>query len=328
MTQQRPENQEIADVLGRVADLLRAQDANQFRVRAYRRAARSVETCEQPVANLAQHEDDERLEMLPDIGKSIAASIREFVCTGRLAMLERLEGNISPEDLLATVPGLGPTLAERIHSELSIDTLEQLELAAHEGRLSSVRGISEGRVRVIRDSLAAILSQSARRRARRRRDDERRSAARPISPSVRVILDVDREYRSRSDAGQLKKIAPRRFNPEGEAWLPILHAERGEWQFTAMYSNTSRAHELGRTRDWVVIYCERHGEEDQCTVVTEYQGPLRGERVIRGRERECRQYYSRLTASGGGDKRSLPARPSASTSPRSPAAGPTTGGAR
>jgi putative hydrolase len=86
----------------------------------------------------------------------------------------------------------------------------------------------------------------------------------------------------------LPKIAPRRFNPSGEAWLPILHTERGEWHFTALFSNTARAHELGRNRDWVVIYFhEDSGPEGQRTVVTETRGPAAGQRVVRGREAEC-----------------------------------------
>ena len=53
-----------------------------------------------------------------------------------------------------------------------------------------------------------------------------------------------------------------------------------------MFSNTARAHQLGRTGDWVVVYAARDGHEDQCTVVTEYQGPRAGRRVVRGREEE------------------------------------------
>lgn len=55
--------------------------------------------------------------------------------------------------------------------------------------------------------------------------------------------------------------------------------------------NTFRAHEQNKIRDWVVIYFERDGEEDQCTVVTERTGPLAGRRVVRGREKECLAHY-------------------------------------
>ena len=60
---------------------------------------------------------------------------------------------------------------------------------------------------------------------------------------------------------------------------------------TALYSNTKRAHDLGKTRDWVVLYFEHEGAEGQATVVTEQSGPLQGKRVVRGREDECRRYY-------------------------------------
>jgi putative hydrolase len=86
-------------------------------------------------------------------------------------------------------------------------------------------------------------------------------------------------------------ITPRRFNPRGSAWLPVLHTERGERVFHAFFSNTPLAHRLGRTRDWVVIYWDRDGVEGQGTVVTERRGELSGLRVVRGREDECRRHY-------------------------------------
>jgi DNA polymerase (family 10) len=108
-----------------------------------------------------------------------------------------------------------------------------------------------------------------------------------------VILDVDAEYRRKAEAGLLKTITPRRFNPEQKSFLPILHTEREGLHFTALFSNTARAHDLGKTRDWVVVYYDQDGHENQCTVVTEHHGPMTGERVVRGRERECMAYYGK-----------------------------------
>jgi len=190
---------------------------------------------------------------------------------------------VSPEDLFTTVPGIGEELAQRIHEHLHIETLEELELAAHDGRLAAVPGFGERRVRGVRESLGGILARSSRRRARAHQ--LREHPEEPPRPSVQALLDFDAEYARRVRAGDLRKIAPRRFNPDGEAWLPVLHGEREGWSLTALYSNTARAHELGRTRDWVVIYYERDGDEGQCTVVTERSGPKRGQRVVRGRER-------------------------------------------
>ena len=77
----------------------------------------------------------------------------------------------------------------------------------------------------------------------------------------------------------------------------MLHTQRGYWHFTAMYSNTARAHGLHRSRDWVVIhfYDENH-QEGQHTVVTENHGPLVGMRVVRGMEAACRDYYVQTQA--------------------------------
>jgi hypothetical protein len=74
------------------------------------------------------------------------------------------------------------------------------------------------------------------------------------------------------------------MNPEHRAWLPILHTERGARHYTALFSNTATAHRLGRTQDWVVLYYDGRDGEQQCTVVTAGRGPLKGRRVVRGRE--------------------------------------------
>lgn len=294
MKSQAPTNQEIADVLDRVAALLEAQDANPYRVNAYRKAARVVERSDRSLAQISDASEGEKLEDLPDIGKSIGGAIREFVHTGRLALLERLEGELSPEDLFTTIPGIGEELAKRIYSELHIETLEDLELAAHDGRLEKVPGMGHRRVTAVRDSLESILSRSGRRRARLLRQlDKEEVHGTPPQPSVALLLEVDEEYRNKAEKGHLRTISPRRFNPDGKYRLPILHTDREGWHFNALFSNTARAHELGKTGDWVVIYYERDGHENQHTVVTETHGPMKGRRVVRGREKECLAHYGR-----------------------------------
>ena len=288
MSREKPTNAEIADLLERIADLLEIQEANVYRVRAYRNGARSVRDAERSVADLVERGDDEALQALPDVGQALAGVITEIVHTGRSSLLERLQGEVSPARVFAQAPGIGETLAGRIADRLDVSTLEELEQAAHDGRLREVKGFGEKRVRAVQVSLAGMLSSAAQRRRRRGGSDDGVERERPM---VETLLEVDAEYRRRAEAGELKKIAPKRFNPEGEAWLPIMHAERDGWSFTALYSNTARAHDLGKTHDWVVLYYDRDGEEGQATVVTEPHGPLQGERVVRGREEECQRYY-------------------------------------
>lgn len=274
-------NDEIADVLERTGDLLEAQAAEIYRVRAYRRAADFVRSLAEPLVSVLERDGRKGLAALPTIGESIARLIEELSRTGRSRQLARLEGEVTAEELFDTLPGIGQELAERIHSKLHVETLVELESAAHDGRLETVRGIGPHRAEMIRNALAARLRDDARWRLR---SAERRPD--PGVPPIELLLDLDAEYRRRAAANDLRRIAPRRFNPEGTAWLPILHVEREGWDLTALFSNTARAHELGRTRDWVVIFYERDHGEGQCTVVTETHGPRKGMRVVRGRESE------------------------------------------
>ena len=292
MIRRQPDNDEIADLLERVSDLLEAQGADVFRVRAWRGAADTARALDREVAAVLEEGGIPALVKLPGIGKSISAAIREYVETGRLALLDRLEGEASAEDLFTTVPGVGEDLAHRIHEHLAVETLEDLEVAAHDGRLDRVPGFGPRRVQGVRDALATMLRSSGLRRARRAQHEHDPDAAEAPRPDVATLLEIDALYRQGAADGTLRRIAPRRFNPEGEAWLPVLHVARGAWAFTAMFSNTARAHALGTTHDWVLVWTEHGGHETLCTVVTERRGPLVGHRVVRGRERECARHYA------------------------------------
>ena len=286
MGQGQPTNEQVAETLDQIASLLEMKDANPFRVQAYRRAARTARATDESLADLVEDQGPDALQELPNIGEGIAGVIGTYVRTGRSDMLDRLKGEVDPGELFTQVPGIGDELAERIAEELDVSTLEELEQAAHDGRLEAVEGFGPQRVENIRVSLAGMLSKAAQRRRREASGEEGAE-----QPSVATLLDVDQAYRRKAEAGELRKIAPKRFNPEGEAWLPILNTEREGWDFTALFSNTARAHDLDKTDDWVVLYYKRDGEEDQCTVVTETRGPLEGKRVVRGREEACRTYY-------------------------------------
>jgi hypothetical protein len=152
--------------------------------------------------------------------------------------------------------------------------------------LEEIPGVGPRIARVVREllthhrlpPLAALLGP----------EDGSAVGERARQPSIDELLDVDREYREKAAAGELPLIAPQRFNPSGDRWLPVMHTRRGSRRYTALYSNTERAHRLGRSRDWVVLYAQDTTGEAQYTVITSTHGAWRGHRVVAGREGQCR----------------------------------------
>lgn len=278
----------VAARLDEAAELLARQGANEFRVRAYRRGAETLRAMTPPVANVWTDQGLAGLKRLPGIGDSLGKAIEQILATGRMSALERLRSEAAPARILTTVADIGPKLAERIHRELGVDSLGDLEAAAWDGRLSRVPGMGQKRIRAVRESLAGRLARPP----RGVRSTPNRRAADVDEPSVGELLDVDQEYRRLAEQDRLVRVAPRRFNASGQAWLPILHAERDGRRYTAMYSNTGRAHELGATHDWVIIYREDRRRSGQWTVITAHLGRLKGRRVVRGREDECAAWYA------------------------------------
>lgn len=134
------ENIDIARIFEEVADLLEIQGANPFRVRAYRTAARTLESLSAPVVSLLK-KDEGALEELPGIGRDLATKIRQIVETGELALLKELTAEI-PEGLveIMRIAGVGPKRAKHIYDELGIDRLEELEKVARSGKLRGLRG--------------------------------------------------------------------------------------------------------------------------------------------------------------------------------------------
>ncbi|MBX9623253.1 MAG: hypothetical protein K2X82_05520 [Gemmataceae bacterium] len=272
-------NEDTARRLEQAAKLLEDRGENPFRVKAYRTAAATVRGLPRPAADVLREGGRRALMELPGIGDRLSVTLAELLVTGHMLQIEGLGDR--PEDLIASIAGVGPGLAERIHKDLNVQSLEELERAAYDGRLGRVAGMGPKRLRGIREALAGRF---------------RRPVGGPIAdpPPVEDVLAVDAAYRDQASRGALTTVAPRRFNPSGESWLPVLKTRKGGRRYRALYSNTATAHRAGRNRDWVVIYFERDGATGQCTVVTEIDGPLAGRRVVRGRETESARHYDLL----------------------------------
>ncbi|HET7526048.1 MAG TPA: DNA polymerase/3'-5' exonuclease PolX, partial [Burkholderiaceae bacterium] len=132
-------NADIAAAFDQVADLLELQNANPFRVRAYRNAARVVGDLKLDLA--AAVADGKPLPKLPGIGADLGAKIQELAATGHLAALERLRKQVPAGlDELMQLPGLGPKRVRALYDELHVHTMPQLLRAARDGRIRTLPG--------------------------------------------------------------------------------------------------------------------------------------------------------------------------------------------
>lgn len=129
----------MAAALERIATLLSLKGENEFKTRAYTRAARQIIRLNRPVKELV---DRGELQELPGIGKALAQKIEELVTTGESRLLARLEAEV-PAGLLAlfSIPGVGHKTAAKMVRELNLRSLEDLEEAAREGRVRSLHGL-------------------------------------------------------------------------------------------------------------------------------------------------------------------------------------------
>jgi DNA polymerase (family 10) len=135
-------NNDVAEIFDELADLLEIKGENQFRVRAYRNAARTVAGLSRSVADLAKEEKG--LDGIPGIGKDLAEKIRTIVATKKLPLLEEMKKEM-PASLstLMKVRGLGPKKIAALYKGLKVASLEDLKKAATEGRIRELAGFTE-----------------------------------------------------------------------------------------------------------------------------------------------------------------------------------------
>ena len=132
------DNLAIARTLTEIADLLEIKGENPFKIRAYRNAGETVAHEPSRVASLTAAE---RL-ALPGIGKDIAAKIGELIDSGSIAYHRELLEQFPPTVLdLLNLQGVGPKTVARLYGELGIRTLDDLDRAARDGRIRSMKGM-------------------------------------------------------------------------------------------------------------------------------------------------------------------------------------------
>ena len=154
-------NADIANVFEEIADLLEIENANPFRVRAYRNAARQLQGMGVAASDMVVGGED--LTELPGIGDDLAAKIQEIVETGKCQFLEKLRKKTPPTITeLLKIPGLGPKRVRALYHELDVHTLEQLARAARDGRIRKLPGFGEKTEQTILEAISAHVEKQVR----------------------------------------------------------------------------------------------------------------------------------------------------------------------
>lgn len=189
-------NKEVAGALYEIADLLEMQDV-EWKPRAYRKAARSIESLSEPVEDV--HERGE-LQEIDGVGESIAEKISEHLETGEIEYLENLKEDL-PIDIeeLTAVEGVGPKTAYELYNALGIRNLEELEEAGRSGKIADLEGFGEQSQQRILDHLEM---------AKRGRERMLLGDAFPITREIRETLEESENFEKVEVVGSFRRRRP------------------------------------------------------------------------------------------------------------------------
>jgi DNA polymerase (family 10) len=148
-------NEEVVRILAEIADLLEVVgEEGRFKVEAYRRASRSLESLGEDLRGVAERGE---LEEIPGVGEAIAEKIREYLKTGHLGYYERLRERVPPGVLeIMRIPGVGPKTARRFLTELQVDDPAKLAQAIAAGRLTGMAGFGPKKIEGLTQGLQSL----------------------------------------------------------------------------------------------------------------------------------------------------------------------------
>ena len=154
-------NSEVARVFQDVADLLELKGESVFKIRAYQKAARSIDYHPRELEVMIN--DGEDLQSIPGVGEAIAKKATELITTGKLAYYENLKAEF-PEGItnLLSIPGIGPKTASKLSRELGVTTVDELDRAIGEGRVARLFHVGENTAENIRHQIQALRRKDQR----------------------------------------------------------------------------------------------------------------------------------------------------------------------
>lgn len=178
-------NKEIAEIFSEIADLLDIKGDNEFRIRSYREAARTISGISERITKFS--EDEEKIKSLPGIGDSMAEKIKEIVSTGRLSQLEKLKKKI-PESLIdiMKLEQMGPRRTKMLYDNLNITSIEELKEALEEGKVSKLEGFGN---KTVKNLLKEIEEYSDKGGSGRFKLNEAEEMSKPLIDSLKEKLE-------------------------------------------------------------------------------------------------------------------------------------------
>ena len=236
-------NAEIAGALNDYADLLEISGANQFRVRAYRTAARNIGELPHSVSDMVKQ--GEPLSSIPGLGKELTAKVEEMVTTGSLSQLEDFKQEF-PAGLLdiTRLGGLGPRRTRMIYLELGITDIEQLAEAASQKRIRELPGFATRTEQKILDEIRRRESTAGEGKR------YRLAVAMEIVKPLLQYLDDIRGIRNIKVAGSYR----RKKETVGDLDILLTHRQGAEViKRFVEYEDVDRVISRGDTRSTVVL---------------------------------------------------------------------------
>ncbi|HLM91998.1 MAG TPA: helix-hairpin-helix domain-containing protein [Thermoplasmata archaeon] len=235
-----PSNAEAAELFRSIADLLDVM-GERFKPEAYRRAARSIDSLTEDLATVAARGE---LRSVPGVGGAIEEKVREYLSTGRIHYLDRLQKEVPPGVAeLLRIPGLGPKTARRFWVDLGLEGPTEVLAAIDAGRLTGVKGFGEKKIAQIRNAVEAARGTGAATRL-------------PIETAFPIAHRIVRALREGADADRVEVAGSFRRGRETVGDLDVLVTSRDPSRAFEVFSALPEVREVrlrGSTKETVVL---------------------------------------------------------------------------
>ncbi len=234
-------NRDVAEIFEKIAGILEFKGANQFRIRAYQNAARTIGNLSRNVSDLIAEDKD--LTQYSGIGKDLAQKIQEIVETGKLKFYDELQTSI-PEELnrIMGIPGLGAKKVKAIYDQLHIDNIDDLKKAAHQKQIRDLKGFGPKTEQNIIEGIEEVKEGQKRIKL---------AIAEEYARPLMAYLKKDKNVKSIDLAGSYRRQAETIGDLD---MLAVCKNREAMMKRFAAYEEVQRVVSQGKTRSTVILH--------------------------------------------------------------------------